>query len=255
MEAEKLGIPLLQPEKLSTVEGTVRGIEPRVMVSASYGAWLPQWFLTVAPLGVINIHPSLLPMYRGASPVIKTVLNGDRVTGVSFMLTDSGWDTGDLLRVCEYHPGDLVTAGELEKSLALLAAQNIGGVLLDWQAGKLQRVSQIGEGCYAEKVTPDESVINWTLSAGPIQRMILAYNPVPGARTVFRGGILKVHRARSTSGSGAPGTVISTDPPIIACGEGSLLLEEVQPQGKKRMSGADFFRGYRLSRGDSLGGI
>ncbi len=251
--ARALGVPLLQPEKLAEIRHELDLIAPDVMVSASYGGWLPEWFLGMAPLGVVNIHPSLLPKHRGAAPVIRTVLNGDSLTGVSFMLTDSGWDTGPVIRSCPHRVARGITAGQLQEELAALAAENLPGVLLDYSAGGLVPVPQSGEGTYAEKITPEEALIHWNDSAGNLDRMIRAFNPVPGARTLFRGGMLKAYMAAPAAGHGAPGEIIATEPLTVACGSGALILLELQPQGRKIMSGEDFTRGARIKAGEILG--
>lgn len=253
LEAEKLGLKLLQPEKLSEIKEEIVRMEPSVMVSASYGAWLPEWFLNLAPLGVVNIHPSLLPRHRGAAPIVRAILEGDRNTGVSFMVTDSGWDTGNLLKVYRHPVKAFITAGQLEEELALLAASKLSEVLEAYGNGDLTPVPQLGEESYAGKITPDESVINWKSSAEEVLRTVLAFNPVPGARTFFRKGILKIHQGTITSGNGVPGRVISLNPLTVCCGRGSLVLLEIQPQGKRRMQAEDFIRGYRIEPGDSLG--
>ncbi len=252
-EAEELGIPLLQPEKLTGIRETIESLKPDVMVSASYGGWLPDWFLKLAPFGVVNVHPSLLPRHRGAAPVVRTILEGDTHTGVSFMLTDSGWDTGDLLRVsrCQVPPG--VTAGELEDQLADMAGKELPSLLNEYTEGRLSPTPQEGPESYAGKITTEESRIDWRGSAVSIERAVRAFNPVPGARTAFRGRELKIFGARVDPIGGTPGTVVSGRPLVIACGESSLVLTDLQPQGKKRMSGEDFVRGYRPEPGDSLG--
>lgn len=254
-EAHRLGLKLLQPEKLSDVREVIGNLAPDVMVSASYGAWLPEWLLSIAPLGVLNIHPSLLPRHRGAAPVIRTVLQGDGKTGVSFMLTDSGWDTGDLLKVFEYPVTGSSPAGKLEEELAKLAAEKLPEVLQAYKDGELKPFPQTGAESYAEKVTPEESEINWEAPALHVHRMVLAFNPVPGARTPFRGGILKIYNGEVSGESGKPGTVVRTSPLTVACGTGSYTVSELQPQGKQRMAETDFTRGYRMEPGEFLGSV
>lgn len=253
LSAEDLGIRLLQPEKLAEIRETIENLQPDVMVSASYGGWLPEWFLKLAPFGVVNVHPSLLPRHRGAAPVIRTILEGDEDTGVSFMLTDSGWDTGDLLRVIRRQVPPGISAGELEAVLADMAGTELPAVLRDYTGGRIAPVPQEGAESYAEKVTTEESMINWDSSADSIERAVRAFNPVPGARTLLGGRELKVFGARVDAPGGEPGMVISKSPLTIACGQGSLILAVVQPQGRKRISGDDFVRGYRLEPGDRLG--
>lgn len=251
--AEELGLKVLQPEKLRSVQDEVKALAAECMVSASYGGWLPEWFLAVAPLGVVNIHPSLLPRHRGAAPVIRAILEGDSATGVSFMVTDSGWDTGDLLKVFHYPVQPFMTAGELEEFLSVKASEQLPGVLRAYAQGALKPVAQSGNETYAEKVTPAETVLNWTESSKKLCRTVLAFNPVPGARTEFRGKLLKIHRAEPGQGTGQPGEILSCSPLTVACGENALEISQLHPQGKKRMSAADFVRGYRLKPGDIFG--
>ncbi len=251
--ADELGIKLLQPEKLKEIKDVLKELAPDVMVSASYGGWLPGWFLAAAPLGVVNIHPSLLPRHRGAAPVIRTVLDGDKATGVCFMVTDGGWDTGDILHTVNWEMTGTETAGELEKVLAEAAALALPEVLSKYADGTLKPIPQAGTESYAEKVTPEETVISWQSSAEEIRRAILAFNPVPGARTINRSKILKIYSAETSSLQGIPGVVLETIPLIVGCGIGSIKLLEVQPQGKRRMSADEFVRGHRMEKGVVLG--
>ncbi len=251
--ADELGIPLLQPEKLKEINQILLEEAPDVMVSASYGGWLPNWLLGIAPLGVVNIHPSLLPKYRGAAPVIRTILEGEDSTGVCFMVTDEGWDTGDILKTVKRSVSGTETAGELESALAVEAADALPGLLSDYASGLLKPVAQKGEESYAEKVTPEEAVISWQKSAVEVLRMILAFNPVPGARTMNGSKMLKIYSAEISSLEGPPGEILETNPLVAGCGTGSIRLLEVQPQGKRRMAAEEFARGYRIERGAVLG--
>ncbi len=251
--AGELGLRLVQPEKLREVKDLISEISPDVMVSASYGGWLPEWFLGIAPLGVVNIHPSLLPSHRGAAPIIRTILEGDSETAVCFMVTDKGWDTGDLLYTINRKISGNETAGELEESLAEEAASVLLDVLTKYADGILKSVPQTGSESYAEKVTSQETVISWQLSADKIRRMILAFNPVPGARTGYNSNILKIYQAEISSHQGTPGEVLETKPLIVGCGSESVRLLEVQPQGKRRMTAEEFVRGYRIEKGVILG--
>ncbi|PIE52356.1 methionyl-tRNA formyltransferase [Candidatus Fermentibacteria bacterium] len=252
-KALELGLNLLQPEKLKGIQELVEELAPEVMVSASYGGWLPEWFLKLSPFGVVNIHPSLLPRHRGAAPVIRAVLQGDSETGVCFMLTDNGWDTGDVIRCVTLPVPVNTTAGELENILAVKAAEEIPGVLRKYLSGELQPQPQAGEESYAEKISAEEAQIDWTLDSRQIVRQIMAFNPVPGARTVHCGRVVKIYRAVHSDMSGTPGEVIGLSPPAIACGTGAVEIHELQVQGRKRMSWQDFTRGYRLEPGERLG--
>ncbi len=251
--AGELGLRLLQPEKLKDVKDILLEISPDVMVSASYGGWLPKWFLGIASKGVVNIHPSLLPKHRGAAPVIRTILQGDKKTGVCFMVTDEGWDTGDILKTIHREIAGNETAGELERNLAEDAAAALSSLLVDYSQGLLIPVAQSGQESYAEKVTTDEAVINWSDSSTDVLRKILAFNPVPGARTVNQQKILKIYSAELSNLQGTPGKILEIMPLVIGCGTGSVSLSIVQPQGKRRMSAEEFVRGYRLEKGAVLG--
>ncbi len=251
--AEQLGLPLVQPEKLKEIKDILIEISPLLMVSASYGGWLPEWLLTLTKLGVVNIHPSLLPRHRGAAPIIRSILEGDPVTGISFMVTDNGWDTGDVLDVFEYPLSGTETAGELEEFLANESATQLLGVLKAYSSGQLLPTPQTGPENYAEKVTSDEAFISWNEKAENIRRQILAFNPVPGARTFFRSKLLKIYSASKIEAKGEPGRIISVDPLVVACLDSALQIIEIQPQGKKRMAASDFVRGYRIQQGDRLG--
>ena len=251
--ADELGIRLLQPEKLKEIKDVLAEISPDVMVSASYGGWLPEWFLGIAPRGVVNIHPSLLPRHRGAAPVIRTILEGDKATGVCFMVTDEGWDTGDILYTVSQRITGTETAGELEKAMAEVAAAALPGVLTDYAAGILKPVPQTGTESYAAKITAEEALISWLNTAEEVRRMILAFNPVPGARTMNHSKILKIYYAETSTLHGSPGEILETIPLVVGCGTGSVRLLEVQPQGKRRMSAEEFVRGSRVEKGVVLG--
>lgn len=251
--AEQLGLPLVQPEKLKEIKDVLIEISPLLMVSASYGGWLPEWLLTLTKLGVVNIHPSLLPKHRGAAPIIRSILEGDKETGISFMVTDNGWDTGDVLDIFEYPLSGTETAGELEEFLANESAVRLPEILKAYSSGQLLPTPQTGLENYAEKVTSDEAIISWSENAENIRRQILAFNPVPGARTFFRNKLLKIYSAHKIEGKGTPGQILSVSPLVVGCLDSVLQISEIQPQGKKRMAASDFVRGYRIQKGDILG--
>lgn len=248
-EAERLGIPLAKPARLEPGCLNTSGIS--IMVSAAYGAWLPEWLLGSVPLGVVNVHPSLLPDFRGAAPVARSILAGLGETGVSFMLTDTGWDTGPVIHSSRtpIAPGE--TAGELTARLSLMAAAMAPDVLARYASGELRPVPQKGTGTYAEKLTRDDARLNWELSAVELERAVRAFNPVPGAWTLFNGRVLKVHRGAVVAGCGLPGTfVLPGDGRLLAAaGNGMLDILEVQPESGRRMDTPTFLRGLRPCRG------
>jgi methionyl-tRNA formyltransferase len=248
--AAELGVPVKKPEKLREIRDWIQGMQPDVMVSAAYGMWLPLWLLETAPLGVVNVHPSLLPDYRGAAPVPRVILDGRHETGVSFMLTDSGWDTGPLIHAVKTTVKPDETAGKLSHRLSLMAAEILPAVLREYSGGGMRPSPQVGQGSYAGKLTRKESMLDWTKPADELERAVRAFNPSPGAWFHFDGRILKVFNARVCRGSGIPGTfsVLEHRRLMIAAGEGMLELLEVQPEAGKRMDSVSFIRGLRLPR-------
>ena len=248
-------LELLQPEKLTKdIIGYLRTLEPDIMVSAAYGAWLPDKLLGSAPLGVVNIHPSLLPAYRGAAPVARAIIDGAEETGVSFMLTDSGWDTGPLLESCRERimPDD--TTGMLEDRLSHTAAAHIQAVLEKYSAGEIIPKPQKGDTVYAEKITSEETWLDWNRSAEYLDRQVRAFQPYPGARTEYSGTMLKIVKVLPVTIEAAPGEVIIEDSMLfVGCCKGSLKILTVQPASKRVMDTADFLRGVSLETGDILG--
>jgi len=249
-------LEIRQPEKLAVeFVKTLKSMEPELIISAAYGAWLPKKLLAASPLGVVNVHPSLLPEYRGAAPIARAILDGMEETGVSFMLTDSGWDTGPVIAV--YHERILPTdtTGSLEKRLSLIAAENLIDVIEGYSSGKLIPESQPEEGLYADKITTDETWLDWNRPARDIERKVRAFQPSPGARTMYSGKLLKISEARVSRYSADPGKIVlKTGSLHVGCGgEESLEILEVQPASKSVMSAAEFLRGARMKTGDKFG--
>lgn len=242
--AALLGIPVMKPEKL--LREDFEGLKADVMLSAAFGQWLPSWLLGLTRLGVVNIHPSLLPDFRGAAPVAMTILAGRELTGVSFMLTDSGWDTGPVIHSIRTAvlPGE--TAGELSARLSLLAARTAPQVVLGYARGEFRPVPQTGPGSYADRISRQDAQLDWRKPAEELERAVRAYNPVPGAWCIHNGKVLKVFRAAAAGGGGEPGTfLISGEEMAVATGQGTLLLLEVQPESGRRMDTPSFLRGLR----------
>ena len=221
--AEKLNIPVYQPETFKDGKPLeiINKYNPDVIVVAAYGKILPKSVLDSAKYGCINLHGSLLPKYRGASPIQQSVLNGDKETGVTAMQMDVGLDTGDILKVVKTEIGVNETSGELFDRLSLMG----------------------GELC----------PIDFTKPAFEVHNKIRGLNPWPIATTEINGKKIKVHSSLLCEKSGKAGTVISTKPLIVACGEKSVELCEIQPEGKKKMTAEAFLAGHRLSVGDVIG--
>ncbi len=208
---------------------------PDVMVVAAYGLILPQWVLDIPPLGCLNIHASLLPRWRGAAPIQRCLEAGDSQTGVTIMQMDAGLDTGAMLLVEALPLARDETAATLHDRLAAQGARLIVQALA--QLSQLPPTAQPDSGAtYAAKIDKAEAAIDWTQAAAVIERRLRAFDPFPGAVAALRGEAVKVWQARVAQGVGTAGTVLALGPdgPEIACGEGSLVLTQLQRPGGKR---------------------
>lgn len=253
--AEALGIPVFQPTTLrdEAVQGRLRAARPDVMVVAAYGLILPQQVLQIPARGALNIHASLLPRWRGAAPIQRAILAGDRITGVCVMQMDSGLDTGPVLLRAETPIASDETAGTLHDRLASLGAALLLNALNGLERGTLLPTPQGTEGVsYAPKIAKEEARIDWTRSAVDIDRQIRAFNPFPGAVAKLRDTELKVWRAALRSDAGRSGTIVRTgaDGIVVACGVGSLALLELQRAGGKRLDASELLRGFPVSAGE-----
>ena len=252
------GIPVFQPERLRRVEAVerIRAWAPDVIVVAAYGQILRPSVLEIPRLGVLNIHASLLPRWRGAAPVQAAILAGDTVTGVTIMKMDEGLDTGPIVakREVPILPGE--TGGELEARLAEIGAQLLLEVLPDYVAGLIQPQPQPEEGVtLAPRISTEAAGIDWTCPADKLERHVRAFAPTPGAFTTWNGARLKVLRGEAVTGNtkaDCPGTVFLWEKyPAVVAGEGALILLQVQMAGKRPMNGDAFVRG----RKDLLGAV
>lgn len=257
--ATKLNIPVLQPERLqgSAVVDQLTSLTPEAIIVAAYGHILPAELLSLPPQGCINIHPSLLPAYRGPAPVTQVIMNGETRTGVSIMRLDEGMDTGPVFAQSPVAIGPDETAGELSERLADEGADLLLRVLEEIQAGTAVATPQPREGVsITTKVTKEQGRIDWKATARQIHNMVRALNPAPGAFTSLAGRRLKVYRTAIASGEGTglPGEIVGTEGELrVVAGAGVVKLIEVQPENKGRMSGDAFARGYRPVLGDRLG--
>jgi methionyl-tRNA formyltransferase len=266
--ALRLGVPVAQPRSLRldgkfadearAGEAALRAAAPDVLVVAAYGLILPEWVLALPRLGCLNIHASLLPRWRGAAPIHRAVEAGDAVTGITIMQMDAGLDTGAMLAVEAepIRPDD--TTGRLHDRLAALGARMIVRSLADAAAGALRPVAQPEEGVtYAHKIAKSEAALDWTQPAALLERRVRAFDPFPGAAFVVGGDTVKLWRARlgEPAAGAAPGTVVAADARslAVACGEGTLALEEVQRPGGKRQPVAAWLQAQPVAVGDVLG--
>jgi methionyl-tRNA formyltransferase len=252
--AMRLGLPVVQPASLKSAEAVTQlaDFHPDVIVVAAFGQILPQSVLDIPAYGCINIHPSLLPKLRGASPVAGAILSGDEFTGVSIMLLDAGMDTGPVLAraMVPIFPQD--NTGSLTERLSLLAAPLLQEVLVGWWRREIAPQPQNeAEATYSTQITKDEGEIDWHLAAVDIWRRVRAFNPWPGCFTKWRGKQLRIIEAEPLPGGGATGAgrvvALSGHEPVpgVGTGDGVLGLLQVQLEGKRAMSAADFLRGQR----------
>ena len=256
------GIPVLQPRRIKRAEAIaeLRGFEADVYVVAAFGQILSQEILDMPPLGCLNIHASLLPKYRGASPIQHAILEGEEKTGITVMQMDAGLDTGDMLYKKEIPVEPEDNYQTLHDKLMALGGQAIVEALALLEQGKLTPEKQgEGSGCYASLIGKDMGRIDFSQPAAVIDRKIRALTPWPSAFTDYRGKQLKIWRAAPdyvTNAFGrAPGEVLKVDKDAVtvAAGQGALRILELQLEGKKRMSAHDFLLGVRVTPGERLG--
>jgi len=253
--ALELGLPVFQPETLRDPDAVeqLATVAPDVMVVVAYGEILRQVVLDLAPHGCLNVHPSLLPRYRGSSPVQAAILNGDAETGVSIIKLIRHMDAGPIVAQRRIPLDGTETAGTLSERLANLAAEMLPDVVAGWVAGKLNAVPQDDEAAtYTRELTTAGARIDWRQDAAAIERLVRAMQPWPKAWSILEGRRLAIlacdiSQAVSTE---SPGTInFTAQPPRVSTGSTDLLLLRVQPEGKREMSAEDWARGVRLPRG------
>lgn len=250
-------IPVYQPrtfkdeaavEELST-------LHPDLIIVIAYGKILPQAVLDIPQYGCLNVHASLLPKYRGAAPIQRVILNGEKETGVTIMKLDAGMDTGPMIDTAKMEIPAHITAGELFDALGKLGANLLLSVLDDLPRKLAHAVPQNeADATYAEKVTKDMGHIDWDKPADELDRLIRGLYPDPGTYTFFRKKRMKLHRAHKAKGAakGEAGTILSTagGELTVACGEGALAITSLQQEGKKQMDASDFINGYQVKAND-----
>ena len=251
------GLALEQPASLSDEEarGRIRAAGADFLVVAAYGLLLPVSVLEAARFGAINIHASLLPRWRGAAPIQRALMAGDRETGITLMRMEAGLDTGPILAQQSIDITEQDDAGTLHERLADLGARMIVESLPELASGRLRPVPQPTSGVtYARKLEKPELVIDWRRPAAEIARHIRALRPAPGATTQAHGETLKVWAAETCVASGAAGQVLEADARgvLIACGENALRVTLLQRAGGKRLGAAELLRGFPMSRGERL---
>lgn len=253
--AEKHNIPVYQPTTLKddTAFKQIKDINPDVIVVVAYGKLLPKNILDIPKYGCINVHGSLLPKYRGASPIQHAVLNGDKVTGVTTMYMGEGLDTGDILLTSETEIGENETSAELFDRLSLLGADLLLETLNKVQSGSINPIKQDeSKATYTKMIDKSMCPINWSKTNFEIHNQVRGLQTWPVATSVINEMNVKIHSTLLCDKTGAPGEIINTEPLTVACGSGSLIIKELQLNGKKRMDSKSFLLGHPLSVGDKF---
>ena len=254
--AEKRDIEVLELRDLKGEENlaSLRSWQPDLILVADYGIILPREVLEIPDKGCINAHPSLLPQYRGAAPIQRALMDGAKKTGVTLILLDTGMDTGPIISQAELEIGveeDLASLGE---RLARLAAEMIMETLPRFFRGEIEPRPQEGRATFASAIEKSDLVIDWSRDAYEIRNRIRALSPSPGAFSCFRGKRIKIlgGGADSESFEVKPGGIAKVEKGSlgVACGSGLFFIQELQPEGKKAMSVAEFIRGYRPGLGE-----
>ncbi|SPE41333.1 10-formyltetrahydrofolate:L-methionyl-tRNA(fMet) N-formyltransferase [Candidatus Sulfopaludibacter sp. SbA3] len=257
--AVRFGIPVYQPERVRRPEALeyLRTLAPQAMVVVGYGQIIPQSVIDLAPLGIINVHGSLLPKYRGAGPIQWAIVRGETRTGVTTMRIDAGLDTGEMLLKAETEIGTEENAVELGRRLAAMGAELLVRTLDGLASGEIMGEKQDDSAAtYAPLLKKEDGAIDWNRPAREIHNQVRGLQPWPGAYTSFRGQKLHLWRTRVAEGMGEPGgggPVLSARPLVVQCGSGSLELLDVQMEGRKRVPAGDFANGQRLTENEVLG--
>lgn len=257
--ATSKGIPVLEPARLrdESFLKQIQDLAPEVIVVVAYGKILPKSILSLPPKGCVNLHASLLPKYRGAAPINWAIINGEKETGNCTMLMDEGMDTGAVL-MCERVPiGDDDTAEDLFKTLSVKGALLLRTTIDRLIEGAITPVPQDhSKATYAPMLKKEDGRIDWGKSAAEIKNHLRGFYPWPGSFTAWAKGTLKVHSG-SVAGTepapdATPGTIIgfTKDGILVACGKGIFEITELQPENRKRLSAADFIKGYRPKEGE-----
>jgi len=247
--ALELGIPVMQPEKLKQPEAMeqLRAWAPELIVVAAFGQILKKDVLEFPRYGCINVHASLLPRWRGAAPINAAILAGDEETGVTIMQMDVGLDTGAMLSKRSIRLTTTDTAGSVTQAVSTLGADLLLETLPRWIAGEIQPQAQDDTlATYAPMMKKEEGKLDFTHDVNELERRVRAFNPWPGAFMDFNGTILKIHRTHVEQGNAEAGQrLIVQDQPAVGARGGLLILDEVQPAGKKSMNGKAFLTGAR----------
>ncbi len=261
VKARALDFPIAQPEKIKNNEAfraQLAELAPQAIVVVGYGRIIPKWMIDLPPLGNINVHASLLPKYRGAAPIQWAIASGEIITGITIMRIDEGLDTGDILLRCEIPIEPADTAVTLAPRLANLGGELLVEALRGLEAGRIQPRSQDhSKATLAPMLKKEDGLIDFQWTAATILNRLRGFQPWPGAYTNFRGKNLLIHRASVLAveqALPAATMLVRQDRLLVGAGEGSALeIFELQLEGKKRVSAADFIHGHQPKPGERLG--
>ena len=252
--AEAHGLPVWQPKRIKEEDFTafLEEQKPDLMVVVAFGQILSQRILDIPPYGCINVHGSLLPLYRGAAPMQWCVIDGEKKTGITTMFMDAGLDTGDMLLKAEFPIGPDTTLEEVHDGLMALGAKVLIDTLEELSAGTLKRIPQTGESNYAPMLTKETGHIHWQDRAQKIHNLVRGLDSWPGAYTFLAGKKYKIWRTRCTTEKteAQPGTILRADKKeglFVAAGDGVLEITELQAPGKKRMAAKDYLNGHAIA--------
>jgi len=257
--AQRLNLPITQPDRIKNnneFRAQLTNINPDAIIVVGYGRIIPQWMLDLPALGNLNLHASLLPKYRGAAPIQWAIANSETLTGVTTMHIDAGLDTGDILlqQQVTIRPDD--TAETLAPPLAAIGADLMVETLRGLQAGTIHpRPQDNSQSSLAPILKKEDGLIDFSRSAAEIFNRIRGFQPWPGAHTKFRGKNLQILKATLSADPIPPAELrVTNGRLLVGCGhQSSLELQEIQMEGKKRTSAADFVIGYRPKPGEKLG--
>ena len=254
IESEKLGIQVRSPNTLNNNEEYeyFKSLKPYIVIVVAYGKIIPKFFLNLSEKGFLNIHASLLPRWRGAAPIQRSIMNQDKETGISFMKIEEGLDEGPFMKQIVVKIDKTTTSEILSKKLSNLGAENILNCIKLIEKGEAKFTKQINEkAIYAKKISKLEAKIDWDQSAEIIVSKINALNPTPGAWFELSGSRYKVWKSEISTFSGEPGKILNEDL-IIGCGDKSIKILEIQKEGKKKLSIKDFLAGSKFKKNSKI---
>lgn len=253
------GLPVYQPETLkdNAFMEVLDQLKPDVIVVVAYGKLLPEYILNYPKYGCVNVHGSILPKYRGAAPIQRAVLNGDKVTGITTMFMEKGMDTGDILLTAETEIDENMTTGELFDRLAEIGGELLVKTLHGLEKGEITPTKQDHSlATHADKITNEECLVDFSLSANEVHNRIRGLSPFPGAFSYLDGKVIKLYGSRlADKNTNKPcGEVISTSKNgvEVACGDGSVIISTFKPEGKGIMTAADMINGRKITIGSKF---